>query len=93
MFDDEAFTKFIHHKAKSIIGEDAIIGSSAIVFEFISPDGRVGFSVLRPPGHDIEDTLDLLVHATETIVMDYHDRKHSFDYEDGYDDDFPEQDS
>jgi hypothetical protein len=92
MFDDDAFTKFIHKKAAHVIGEGCIIGSAAIVFEFIAADGRVGFSVLRPPGHNVEDTLDLLVHATETIVMDYHENRHKFDYEDGLDDDLPEQD-
>jgi hypothetical protein len=91
VFDDEAFIAFIHGKAKRIIGEQAIIGSAAIVFEFMGTDGRVGFSVLRPPGHDMEDTIDLLVNATETIVIDYHKNK-NFGYGDGLDE-FPEQNS
>lgn len=91
MFDDEAFIAFIHNKAKRIIGDSAMIGSAAIVFEFMTPSGRVGFSVLRPPGHDMEDTVDLLVNATETIVIDYRNNKY-FGYGDGLDE-FPEQDS
>lgn len=84
MGSEDEFQSFIHERAKYAIGEDAMVGSAVIVFEFIAPNGKMGYSLLRPPGSSFEDTLDLLTNATETIVLGGGEG-HGFTYGDDFD--------
>jgi hypothetical protein len=84
MGSEEAFQAFIHERAKYAIGEGSMVGSAVIVFEFISPEGKMGYSLLRPPGASFEDTLDLLTNATETILLSDGDGN-GFTYGDEFD--------
>ena len=62
---------FIHQKAEHLIGENGIVGTSLILFEFIDEEGRGGFSVLRPPGSDWVETMSTLGKATKVILESY----------------------
>ena len=64
-------TDFIHRQAKDLIGDNGIIGTAMIVFEFIDEEGRAGFSLLRPPGTSWEDSMDVLAKATDVILDSY----------------------
>ena len=65
---EKEIARFIAEKASAAIGPGCVIGTSVIIFEFIGEDGRMGHGVLRQHGTDAEETLDLLVGATETIL-------------------------
>jgi len=62
---------FIHQKAEHLIGENGIVGTCLILFEFIDEEGRGGFSVLRPPGVDWVETMSTLGKATKVILESY----------------------
>lgn len=68
MSKEKDIARFIAEKASASIGPGCVIGTSVIIFEFIGEDGRMGHGVLRQHGTDVEETLDLLVGATETIL-------------------------
>jgi hypothetical protein len=80
------FTEFISKRAKHAIG-DGLIGASLIVFEFLTPDGKLGYSVLRPPGVSWGDTASLLINATETFedAIAHGHMPHSFDNDGDFD--------
>ena len=75
---EQAITAFVAEKAMQAIGDDCVVGTSIIVFEFIAKDGRIGHGVLRQKGVDAEECLDLLCGATESI-MGLDDRKFPYD--------------
>lgn len=75
--------KFIADKVAASIGSDCIMGSSVIVFEFIGGDGRLGHGVLRQKNTDMEETIDILVAATQTL-LEANDQKFP------YDEDYPD---
>ena len=81
---EKEIARFIAEKAASAIGPGCVIGTAVIIFEFIGADGRMGHGVLRQHGTDAEETLDLLVGATETI-LGIQDAK--FPYDEDYPDD------
>lgn len=66
MSEMDNFTKYISDRARHAIG-DGMIGSAVIVFEFLTPEGQLAYSVLRPPGVSWADTASLLINATETF--------------------------
>jgi hypothetical protein len=81
--NDKDIARFIAEKASASIGPGCVIGTSVIIFEFIGSDGRMGHGVLRQHGTDVDETLDLLVGATETI-MGIQEKKFP------YDEDYPD---
>ena len=81
---EKEIARFIAEKAAAAIGPGCVIGTSVIIFEFIGSDGRMGHGVLRQHGTDAEETLDLLVGATETIIG-IQDKQ--FPYDEDYPDD------
>ena len=84
MSKEKDIARFIAEKASSSLGPGCVIGTSVIIFEFIAADGHMGHGVLRQHGTDVEETLDLLVGATETIIG-IKDMK--FPYDEDYPDD------
>jgi hypothetical protein len=65
--DMDELRNFIFAESKSIIGDKGMIGSAVIVFEFIDEDGDAGYSLLRPPGANWEESLNLLFRASKVI--------------------------
>lgn len=82
----EDLTDFIHHHAKPLIGEQGIIGTTIIVFEFIDEDGKNGYSMLRPPGSSWYDAMTVLEDATNVLLRSYdrNGKKNDDDAEDSF---------
>lgn len=66
--NEKNIARFISEKATLNIGPGCVIGSSLIVFEFIRSDGRLGHGVLRQRGSSMQDAIELLMGATDTIL-------------------------
>lgn len=84
MATEQDIVNFIHKKAYDSLGPTVVVGSSVIVFEFIGEDGRLGHGILRQKATDLDEALDLLVGATNTI-LDAEQKK--FPYDEDYPDD------
>lgn len=67
----EDLTDFVHRHAKSLIGNEGIIGTTIIIFEFINEDGKNGYSMLRPPGSSWYDAMTVLDKASEVLLEAY----------------------
>jgi len=63
--------KFVYDKAQHLLGENIIIGTAIIVFEFIDEDGDGGFSLLRPPGTEWGEAMNMLYRSSKTILEQY----------------------
>jgi len=83
----EDLTDFVHHHAKKLIGEQGIIGTTIIVFEFINEDGKNGYSMLRPPGSSWYDSMTVLDKASE-VLLDAYDNNKGETHDDGAEDTF-----
>jgi hypothetical protein len=71
MHEQFNINEFVRQRAEHLIGENGIIGTSIIVFEFIDEDGDGGFSVLRPPGTDWSEAMSILHKASKVILESY----------------------
>jgi hypothetical protein len=64
MFENEGdIENYILGKAKGALPADTIIGTAVLVFEFITPDGDGGFSIIHSRGVDELEALDTLYAA------------------------------
>lgn len=64
---------FIKHHGKNILPENGIIGTSMIVFEFLTEDGKAGYSILRPPGTTLDECMSTLARSTDVLLRQYID--------------------
>jgi len=79
------FHSFIHKQAGRVIGENGMVGTAVVLFEFIDENGKVGYSMLRPPETSWPETMELLTNATETLVAAF-EEKRGIRYDDDEDD-------
>ena len=80
------FHEFIHRQANRVVGDNGMIGTAVVLFEFMDENGKVGYSMLRPPGTTWPETMELLVNATDTLVTAF-DEKRGIRHDDDDEDD------
>lgn len=80
-------TDFVHHYAKSLIGENGIIGTTIMLFEFIDEKGQNGYSMLRPPGTSWYDAMTVLDKGSE-VLLDSYDKGKGYKSDDSTEDPF-----
>jgi len=79
------FHAFIHKQAGRVIGENGMVGTAVVLFEFMDEDGKLGYSMLRPPETSWPETMELLTNAAETLVAAFEENrgfKHDGDEQD-----------
>lgn len=81
MMDDEKFRDFIQSQADDLV-QDGVIGTAIVLFEFISKEGKQGYSILRPFETTWLQAGDLLHDATMTLVPAIDDMYKDFPDED-----------
>ena len=64
MFEREGdIENYILSKLNGILPEDTIVGTAVLVFEFITPSGEGGFSMIHSKATDDYEALDTLYAA------------------------------